>query len=136
MKGLPGKTFLMACLLAIVLVRSAAADSQALPAADYREEMRQFVKSISVYAKGKNPKFLIISKNGNELLTTNGDGSGAPVASYLMALDGVAQESLHYGYPQEDKETPADDVKHLTALLDLARYHGKIRYVAEKSCWE
>ncbi|MDY7029220.1 MAG: hypothetical protein SVR04_13045 [Spirochaetota bacterium] len=35
---------------------------------DYREEMRQFVCSISNYARAENPSFLIIPQNGQEIL--------------------------------------------------------------------
>jgi uncharacterized protein (TIGR01370 family) len=35
---------------------------------DYREEMRQFVCSISNYARAENPSFLIIPQNGQEFL--------------------------------------------------------------------
>ena len=38
---------------------------------NYRQEMRDFVQAISSYTKGINSQFLIITQNGQEILTEN-----------------------------------------------------------------
>ena len=43
---------------------------------DYRQEMRDFVSDISIYAKDKHPNFIIIPQNDIELSTSNGEPDG------------------------------------------------------------
>ncbi len=68
---------------------------------DYRHEMRRFVQDLSAYAKAQKSNFVIIPQNGHELLLNN-------PTDYLEAIDGVGQESLFFGYPQDDQPTPSE----------------------------
>ncbi len=79
-------------------------------------EMVQFVEAISTYAKEKEPGFLIIPQNAPEL---------AAHQRYLAAVDGVAQEGLHYGYEEEGAATPADITEELDGYLGLFLNAGK-----------
>ncbi|MCO6460883.1 MAG: hypothetical protein J5I59_05730 [Saprospiraceae bacterium] len=70
---------------------------------EFRQEMRDFVISISQYAKATIPDFLIIPQNGIELVTHNGEVTGQPALAYLNAIDANGQEDLFYGYDYDDK---------------------------------
>lgn len=74
---------------------------------DFRQDMRDFVRAISVYAKGEVAGFIIIPQNGHDLVTISGDIDDAPAASYLAAIDGVGREDLYYGYDSDDVATSA-----------------------------
>ena len=43
---------------------------------DYRQEMRDFVQDISIYAREIEPGFIVIPQNGHELLTEDGMSNG------------------------------------------------------------
>ena len=83
---------------------------------NYREDMRDFVQNISVYAKGIDPHFIIIPQNGQELVTDSGEPDGVPQTDYLQAIDATGREGLFYGYDNDDQETPEEDKQ---ILLDL-----------------
>ncbi|NOX84643.1 MAG: hypothetical protein GXO86_01565 [Chlorobi bacterium] len=91
---------------------------------DYRQEMRDFVMSISRYAKSINSNFLIIPQNGQELVTANGKGDGAPQAEYLASMDATGREDMFYGYVKDDEETPAEDRQFLLNLCQVCEQHG------------
>lgn len=86
---------------------------------DYRQEMRDFVINMSVYAKTINSDFLIIPQNGQELITDSGEGSGSPETDYLRAFDATGRESMFFGYDRDNKETPSEDRKHMLELCLL-----------------
>ena len=86
--------------------------------------MRDLVQEVSAYAKGINPDFIIIAQNGHELLTESGDVSDNPVTNYINALDGIGQESLFYGYNEDNTATPTADQNYLSGFLDLAENNG------------
>ena len=86
----------------------------------YRQDMRDFVQGISTYTKGIKPNFIIISQNGHELLTKNGEEAGTPAATYLDAIDGVGREDLFYGYDDDDVATPALERDYMISFLDIA----------------
>ena len=83
---------------------------------DFRQEMRDFVKNISHYAKTKNPNFIIIPQNGQELITKSGEANGTLQTQYIAAIDATGRESMFYGYYKDDEKTPDADNQH---LLDL-----------------
>lgn len=58
--------------------------------------MRDFIQDISSYAKGLDSAFIVITQNGQELLTVNGEGTGTPVTDYVAGLDGIGQEDLFF----------------------------------------
>jgi cysteinyl-tRNA synthetase len=91
---------------------------------NYRQEMRNFVQSLSKYAKTFNPDFLVIPQNGQELMTINGESGGSLVNDYIQAIDGTGREDLFYGYTADNEPTPADATEYMMAFLDLARNKG------------
>ena len=98
---------------------------------NYRDEMRNLVKGISQKAKAQSPGFVIIPQNGIELVSSNGDEDGQPVASYLAAIDGNGQEDLFYGYVNDDEATPAAANAYLRGLLDISKNAGKAILVTD-----
>lgn len=101
---------------------------------DYRREMREFVQSISAYAKGITTAFVVIPQNGQELITTNGESNGTLDVPYVSAIDGVGREDLFYGYEADDKPTPAAERAYMTGFLDRAEIAGLEVLVADY-CW-
>ena len=91
---------------------------------NYRQDMRDFVQGISVYAKGIKPNFIVIAQNGHELLTENGEKTGRLAAAYLDAIDAVGREDLFYGYDDDDAATPALERNHMIPFLDIAEKSG------------
>jgi cysteinyl-tRNA synthetase len=69
-----------------------------IPDLDFKQEMRDFVQAISSYAKTKNPDFIIIPQNGQELITLNGDNKGTADLIYLSSIDGQGREDLLFVY--------------------------------------
>jgi len=100
-------------------------DEEAIPAKDFREEMRVFVQDISSYSKSIKPGFLVVPQNGQELLTLSGDENGALASSYIKAIDGVGREDLFYGYTGDNIATPEEDKDFLIGLCDIAKGNGK-----------
>jgi len=111
-------------LLIVILILSSiqgCTERDDLTGIDPREEMREFVMNISGYARNLDPYFIVITQNGNELLT---DENGTPRKDYIEALDGVGQEDLFYGYLKDDSPTPPEENSYLLSLLDDARENG------------
>jgi cysteinyl-tRNA synthetase len=92
---------------------------------DYRKEMRKFVKGISSYAKNFNQNFIVITQNGQELLTENGEPSGEIVFDYVNSIDGIGREELFYGYEGDDIPTPDSIRNWMILFLDIAKNNGK-----------
>ena len=90
-------------------------------ALDYKQEMRLFVQSISKYARGIDPDFIIIPQNGQELLTQDGEETGTAAVAYIAAIDGVGREELYYGYDADNVITPIDERDYMISFLDIAR---------------
>lgn len=101
---------------------------------DYKQEMRDFVKDISTYAKGINPDFAIIPQNGAELVSTTGDDEGSPEMNYIHAIDGIGQESLNYGYNADDQETPSAETEWMRTFLDMAKNNGTVQIMVTDYC--
>lgn len=101
---------------------------------DYKQEMRDFVKNISAYAKGINPDFFIIPQNGAELISTTGDDEGSPEMDYINAIDGIGQESLNYGYSADDHETPTTENQWMKTFLDMAKNNGTVQIMVTDYC--
>lgn len=101
---------------------------------DFKQEMRNFVQDLSVYAKGINPKFTIIPQNGAELVSTTGDDEGSLEMSYINAIDGLGQESLNYGYDADDQSTPASERQWMQTFLDLAKNNGNVKIMVTDYC--
>ncbi len=91
---------------------------------DFRRDMRDLVGRIGEYAREKSPGFLVVPQNGLQLLTESGDPGGEAAAGYIKTIDGVAQESLFYGYPEMDDPTPEDMNQTLNRFTALAQDNG------------
>lgn len=101
---------------------------------NYKQEMRDFVKNISIYAKDINPTFIIIPQNGVELISTTGDDRGVPEINYINAIDGIGQENLNYGYNIDDKETPIDENQWMRTFLDMVKNNGTVQIMITDYC--
>jgi cysteinyl-tRNA synthetase len=98
---------------------------------DYRQEMRDLIKSLSAYAKSQNPDFLIVPQNGISLVTLDGEPDGPPAFSYLEGIDGCGQESLFYGYRNDNRATPSRVSRYTIEFLDIAKAAGKTILVTD-----
>jgi cysteinyl-tRNA synthetase len=101
---------------------------------DYKQEMRNFVRGISEYAKGIQGSFLIVPQNGQELLTEDGEETGPPSTSYISSIDGVGREDLFYGYDGDNIPTPETECDYLMAFLDIAENNG-VEALVTDYCW-
>ena len=106
----------LACLLATGCGNDESPDFENI---DYRQEMRDFVIHLAVYARNHDGDFLIIPQNGQELVSDNGEGDGEPQVEYLQAFDATGRESMFYGYIDDDDETPTEDKEHLLGLCRM-----------------
>lgn len=86
---------------------------------DFRQEMRNFVIDLAAYARTFDPDFIVIPQNGQELVSSNGEGSGTPMTDYLASIDATGREDLFYGYNGDDKETPQEARQQ---MLDLCLF--------------
>jgi len=82
-----------------------------------RQQMSDFVISISKYSKSINANFLIIPQNAEELIESEG---------YLAAIDGAGRESLWYLYDTLQDE---DDFADSLAYLDRIKASGRLVFV-------
>jgi len=90
----------------------------------YRDSMRDFVSSISTYAKDKQPGFIVIPQNGVSLVTVDGEPGGDPQYDYLAAIDGHGQEDLFFGYTADNRRTPEGETEYLLQFLEKCELNG------------
>ena len=102
---------------------SLAASLPAGAADGYRDAMRRLVIELAAHAKGLNPRFAVITQNGNALF--EGPVDTPLKAAYLAAIDGVAQESLRFGDPETGMRTAAATTAYLLPILQHLRAQGK-----------
>lgn len=91
---------------------------------DYREEMRNFVKEISVYSKSKSSGFIIIPQNGQELITDTGESDGIIQTDYLNSIDATGREDLFYGYNLDNMPTPLNKNEYMLSLCEIYKNNG------------
>jgi len=92
---------------------------------DYREEMREFVISISEYAQNYDSDFIVIPQNGEALITQDGTKNSNTHNRYLNAIDGIGRENLFYGDSTDNVATPYTTTLYNIGLLDIAKANGK-----------
>jgi len=80
-------------------------------------DMVDFVLALAEYARERRPGFLIFPQNAVELAVAFPD--------YLNAIDGVGQEDIYYGYPDEGRRSPAAFVRPLEQVLARLVEAGK-----------
>ena len=91
----------------------------------YRQKMREFVIDLNQYSKSVKPQFKIITQNGIQLCTIDGETTSVPSRNYLNAIDGISQEGLFYGYENDDLETPQSISNHFKSFLNVSKNQGK-----------
>lgn len=106
-------------------------DPEGSASSEYRIEMRDLVEEISSWSKGISPSFIILSQNGNELITENGEPDGSVDVSYTAAIDGFGREDLFFGYQSDDIATPPDETSWMISFLDLGLSYGKTILVTD-----
>jgi cysteinyl-tRNA synthetase, unknown class len=89
---------------------------------DIAGDMVRFIGHLSAYAKSKNPNFLIVMQNAEDLLER---------ADLRSVLDGIAKEELIYGADSPEKPNSSEDVTHTRAMLDLMQAEGKLVLIVE-----
>lgn len=127
------KELLLVCILIVIIVFSSGCGNNE-PTRDYRQDMRDFIQGIGVYAKGINSDFIIIPQNGHELLTENGEATGTLVVDYLNTIDGVGREDLFYGYNEDNVATPESERDYMIGFMDIAENNG-IEVLVTDYCW-
>lgn len=119
---------------------------------NHRQFMRDIVIALSAYAKKRNPRFVVLVRNGPGLLVKetrewkwetlrNPDGAdtypkvGAINRPYLKAIDGMLIDGFSYGAPPAGygKPTSAATVHANQAIVDVLRGEGR-RAVAVDYC--
>jgi len=98
---------------------------------NYKQDMRDFIKNISSYAKNKKKDFIIIPQNGQELLTENGLANDKISIDYINAIDGIGREDLFYGYDGINKLTPLNEQNKMIKFLDIAKNNGLVVMVTD-----
>ena len=79
---------------------------------DAAHEMAEFVAALGVHARARDPGFLLLALNGENLLV---DGL------FAAAIDGVVKEDLFFGQGHLVRENPPEMVAWATARLALAQ---------------
>jgi len=94
---------------------------------DLREEMRRFVQSISEFARGHNPNFVIIVKDGLELLVKRDivdETRISPARTYMRSIDGILAEGLFDSDGAPNKPILSDRQRNLLSRADNAHKNG------------
>ena len=91
-------------------------------------DMITLVKRVANYGRSKNPRFLVIPNNAEDLLGN---------ASYRATIDAVVKESLFFGVPRLGQRNNPQMVRWSLGLLRRAQRDGKpilvIEYVSGQS---
>jgi cysteinyl-tRNA synthetase, unknown class len=84
--------------------------------------MVTFIARLAEHARSKNPEFLVVMQNAEELL------EDPPV---LEAIDGIAKEDLLYGVRRAQEPNKPGDVTWSIELLQTAQQAGRKVLVVE-----
>jgi len=87
-----------------------------------RGDMVAFITHLANYARKRNPQFMIVMQNAEELI------EDAPV---LDGIDGIAKEDLLYGVRRAEEPNKLDDVAWSIDLLQTAQKAGRKVLVVE-----
>jgi cysteinyl-tRNA synthetase len=87
-----------------------------------RADMATFIARLSAHARMRDPQFLIVMQNAEELL------EDAPV---FDAIDGIAKEDLLYGVRRAEEPNKPGDIAWSIDLLRTARQAGRKVLVVE-----
>jgi cysteinyl-tRNA synthetase len=87
-----------------------------------RDDMIEFVARITARAKSLRPDFLVISQNGDDLLTD---------ARFRRAIDGFAREDLFYGEDSDGSRNSSSSTRESVRRLKMLAAEGKPVFVVE-----
>jgi cysteinyl-tRNA synthetase len=87
-----------------------------------RADMVTFIARLAEHARKRNPQFLIVLQNAEELLED---------PRVLDAIDGIAKEDLLYGVRRAEEANKPDDVSWSIDLLQMAQAAGRKVLVVE-----
>jgi cysteinyl-tRNA synthetase len=87
-----------------------------------RADMARFIRALADYARQKNPDFLVVMQNAEELLDD---------PKVLEAIDGIAKEDLLYGVDDAEQPNRPEDVKYSLQQLRFAKDAGRKVLVVE-----
>ena len=95
---------------------------------DPKQEMRNFVKNISKFARRYKRDFSIFVRNGLDLLT-KGDAADdsvmAPALAYMRSVDGIFIDGMNFGFPEIDKPTEPKELREkFLKIANLAKANG------------
>jgi cysteinyl-tRNA synthetase, unknown class len=85
-------------------------------------DMASFLRRLSDYARKRNPDFLVVMQNAEELLDD---------PQVLDGLDGVAKEDLFYGADRPEAPNKPEDILFSLRQLRMARDLGRRVFVVE-----
>ena len=95
---------------------------------DGASKMVDFVAKLAAHARKKDPGFLVILQNAEELVDN---------PKMLYTIDGIAKESLFYGGDMSQNKNSSDQVANVLRYLRQARTAGRavfvVDYVNERS---
>ena len=83
---------------------------------DAAAKMVEFVARLAAHARKKNPRFIVILQNAEELLA---------YPEMVTAIDAIAKEDLFYGVHHSESENEPAMVKSILSNLELARAAGR-----------
>jgi cysteinyl-tRNA synthetase, unknown class len=89
---------------------------------DGANKMVDFVSRLAAHARKRDPEFLVILQNAEELLTH---------AKMVDAIDAVAKESVFYGGDMGQGKNPPTQVQAVLAHLRLAKTAGRAVFVVD-----
>ena len=81
-----------------------------------RAEMVAFVRELAAAARSRDPGFLVVAQNAEEMLTDR---------AYRAVIDGVAKEDLLFGVGGEGRRNRAGDIRASVELLRRLKADGK-----------
>ncbi len=119
---------LNACSLSASSVKTK--NSSETDAANYRKEMRNFICTISKTARAKNPGFIVITQNGQNVAWDNDDDDDKKVdVNFFKSINGCGREDLFYGTDEnwdmaDDKLTPKFINKEFVEMCDVYKNAG------------
>ncbi len=82
------------------------------------QEMADFVAAIRAHARARDPDFLIFPQNAA--------GLEALVPGYMDVVDGIGQEEVYYGYPDDEQPSPPDFLAEIEPHLERFVAAGKL----------
>jgi len=82
------------------------------------QEMVDFIRDFTEYARRRHPGFGVFPQNAEEL--------GLRFPEFMQAMTGIGVEDLYYGYPRDHEPSPAEWPAQREAILDQWVAAGKL----------